>query len=185
MSWAHPRCTTRRAARRWMARACSRAWRNSTRWFWRGRRCCDTARRRDEVEERSLARDRVDFLNRCLSGELLSGPVCDTCGTRGEACRTSWGVFYQTVGSDAWAKCWRLPSLSRHLGRRASFGILSVVAPSPHPPTHKGARQRLAGGNDGGKTCAMNIHWCTHSTIEGFCMTPCTNCSANRNMAQA
>lgn len=47
-NWAHQHCATLRAAQLWTARVCSLAWRNSTRWSWRGRRCCDTARRRDE-----------------------------------------------------------------------------------------------------------------------------------------
>lgn len=50
MSSAPPPCTTHRDAQLWTARACRQAWRSCMRWSWRGRRCTDTAKRRDEAE---------------------------------------------------------------------------------------------------------------------------------------
>lgn len=67
MRWARPRCITRKAVRHWTARACRQAWRSSTRWSWRGRRCSDTARRRDEGTSRAFP----------PSEELLSSHICD------------------------------------------------------------------------------------------------------------
>ena len=142
MRWAHPHFTTHRAARRWMVRACSPAWRSSTRWSWRGRRCSDTAKRRDE-EDCSAAEDRGDFLNhylqRALSADLSltlrefqwvkpEKSLTDKLGCRQPT------VAVKSVPNDT-------TFLFRHDGTPASLGTVSALEHSffSSSPARKGA----------------------------------------------
>lgn len=170
MSWAPPRCTTHRAARRWMVRAWSPAWRSSTRWSWRGRRCSDTARRRDEAEDGSSAGDRGYFLTTaCLRTfwAAMSVRLLDLQWEKAEGSLsvTQVGKFQPRSNSGFQVCSWEhIPSPSRHLSRHSSFGIVSALHSSLSSlPTLEGARQRHTAVQ-----YMLNTHWCTHSNTEGY-----------------
>lgn len=195
MNWACPRCTTHRAALRWMVRACSPAWRNSTRWSWRGRRCSDTARRRDEAEDCSGAGNRDYFLNHHLSEDLLSSRACDTFGTSGGETRGKLFSPSDKLGclqpssnfsSEVCANCEELLSPSRHWTDLPPLGLFLLLStlPSPHLPFLK-VHHRVtysSGRNNRGKP--VQYTYDEHSLMHSlqywriFCTTTFTNCSA-------
>ena len=182
MSWARPHCTTRRAAQRWMVRVCSLASRNSMKWSWRGRRCCGTARRRDEGGRvvSSDVGDRGYFLSLCL---------CEKMQLLGVKPREGWQSFRRVVLFPTCFTLWSLHPLSTPsficLDRPASFGIVwcsQALFPllTSHPEMSMVEAHAAPEGTKESNPVQYMMN--TKPTIEGYFLPLFVVCSSNRNL---